>query len=144
MSNFAAGTKATFEGIAIHERGVIIEGNQSLATLLNCSVESLRGLNLLDWFTRASRSVIEESILLGNFRPFEAVARRADKTELHVRTVHQAHLSRPGAKSWSPRSGTSRSANAPPSLEHRAAAAPAAISPAGFPGQTGRRHRRGY
>jgi len=76
--------EATFEGIAIHERGVIIEGNQALATLLNCSVESLRGLNLLDWFTRASRNVIEESILLGNFRPFEAVARRDDKSELHV------------------------------------------------------------
>ncbi len=76
--------EATFEGIAIHERGVIIEGNQALASLLNCRSEALRGVNLLDWFTRASRNVIEESILLGNFRPFEAVARRADKSELHV------------------------------------------------------------
>ncbi len=76
--------EATFEGIAIHERGIIIEANQALATLLRCNPESLRGQNLLDWFTRASRDMIEESILLGNFRPFEAVARRPDKTELHV------------------------------------------------------------
>jgi PAS domain S-box-containing protein len=76
--------EATFEGIAIHERGVILEANQSLATLLRCEPAALVGQNLLDWFTRASRDVIEESLLLGNFRPFEAVARRPDKTELHV------------------------------------------------------------
>jgi PAS domain S-box-containing protein len=76
--------EATFEGIAIHERGVILETNQALATLLHCEIITLPGQNLLDWFTRASRNVIEESILLGNFRPFEAVALRPDKTELHV------------------------------------------------------------
>lgn len=76
--------EATFEGIAIHEKGVILEANQALATLLRTDVAALIGQNLLDWFTRASRDVIEESILLGNFRPFEAVARRPDKTELHV------------------------------------------------------------
>lgn len=76
--------EATFEGIAIHEKGVILEANQALATLLRCEAASLNGQNLLDWFTRASRNVIEESILLGNFRPFEAVARRSDKTELHL------------------------------------------------------------
>jgi PAS domain S-box-containing protein len=63
---------------------VIIEANQALATLLRCDAASLVGQNLLDWFTRASRDVIQESILLGNFRPFEAVARRPDKTDLHV------------------------------------------------------------
>ena len=76
--------EATFEGIAIHEKGVILEANQALASLLRCEPSALGGQNLLDWFTRASRNVIEESILLGNFRPFEAVARRPDKTELHV------------------------------------------------------------
>ena len=76
--------EATFEGIAIHEKGEIIEANQALAGLLRCEPASLVGQNLLDWFTRASRDVIQESILLGNFRPFEAVARRPDKTELHV------------------------------------------------------------
>ena len=76
--------EATFEGIAIHRRGVIIEANHALATLLRCDEKSLPGQNLLDWFTHASRNMIEESILLGNFRPFEAVAQRPDKTELHV------------------------------------------------------------
>jgi PAS domain S-box-containing protein len=76
--------EATFEGIAIHEKGVILETNQALATLLGCELDALPGQNLLNWFTRASRDMIEESILLGNFRPFEAVARRPDKTELHV------------------------------------------------------------
>ena len=76
--------EATFEGIALHEKGVILEANQALATLLRCEVDALPGKNLLDWFTRASRDVIQESILLGNFRPFEAVALRPDKTELPV------------------------------------------------------------
>ncbi len=76
--------EATFEGIAIHEKGKILETNQALATLLRCELNTLPGQNLLDWFTRASRDMIEESILLGNFRPFEAVAKRPDKTELHL------------------------------------------------------------
>jgi len=76
--------EATFEGIALHDKGVVIEGNKALATLLECNVADLAGKNLLDWFTRASRGVIEESILLGNFRPFEAVARRSNKSEVHL------------------------------------------------------------
>ena len=76
--------EATFEGIALHEKGVILEANQALATLLRCELSALPGKNLLDWFTRASRDVIQESILLGNFRPFEAIALRPDKTELPV------------------------------------------------------------
>ena len=82
--HFRSWYEATFEGIAIHERGIILETNQALATLLNCEHTALPKQNLLDWFTRASRNVIEESILLGNFRPFEAVALRPDKSELHV------------------------------------------------------------
>ncbi len=82
--HFRSWYEATFEGIAIHERGIILETNQALATLLNCEHAALPKQNLLDWFTRASRNVIEESILLGNFRPFEAVALRPDKSELHV------------------------------------------------------------
>lgn len=76
--------EATFEGIAIHRGGIIIEANQSLAVLLRCEPSALVGKNLLDWFTHASREMIEESIILGNFRPFEAVACRPDNTELHV------------------------------------------------------------
>lgn len=76
--------EATFEGIAIHDKGTILEANHPLAVLLQCEVTDLRGYNILDWFTRASRGIIEESILLGNFRPFEAVVRRKDKSELHL------------------------------------------------------------
>jgi len=76
--------EATFEGIAIHEKGVILEANKALAGLLQCDLADLAGRNLLDWFTRSSRTVIEESILLGNFRPFEAVARRTNKSEIHL------------------------------------------------------------
>ena len=84
QEHFRRWYEATFEGIAIHEKGRILETNQALATLLRCELNALPGQNLLDWFTRASRDMIEESILLGNFRPFEAVAKRPDKTELHL------------------------------------------------------------
>jgi PAS domain S-box-containing protein len=81
---FRRWSEATFEGIAIHERGVIIEANRSLATLLQVPAGDLPGRSILDWFTRSSRDVILESVLLGNFRPFEAVARRADKSEIQL------------------------------------------------------------
>lgn len=76
--------EATFEDIAIHEKGIILEANQPLAALLARPPGELIGKNLLDRLTRASRDLIEESILLGNYRPFEALACRADKTELHL------------------------------------------------------------
>ncbi|MBI5388081.1 MAG: GAF domain-containing protein [Verrucomicrobia bacterium] len=74
--------EATFEGIAIHEKGVIIEANPTLGKMVGCPASELAGKNLLDWFTLSSRSLVEDSILLGNYRPFEAVIRRADKSEL--------------------------------------------------------------
>jgi PAS domain S-box-containing protein len=92
QAHFRRWYEATFEGIAIHEKGRILETNQALATLLRCELNTLPGQNLLDWFTRASREMIEESILLGNFRPFEAVAKRPDKTELHLE-IFTKHIS---------------------------------------------------
>jgi PAS domain S-box-containing protein len=79
---FRAWYEATSEGIALHDHGTIIEANPMLGRLLGCSQEELAGHNLLEWFTQTSRSVVQESILLGNFRPFEAVVRRADGTEM--------------------------------------------------------------
>ncbi len=76
--------EAAFEGIAIHERGAVIEANQALATLLHRELQELPGSNVLDWFTRASRDLIQESLLLGTFRPFEAVAVRTDNSEVHL------------------------------------------------------------
>lgn len=74
--------EATFEGIAIHEKGLIIEANPMLGKMLQCKSEELQGRSLLDWFTLTSRSLVEDSILLGNYRPFEAVIRLPDKTEV--------------------------------------------------------------
>ena len=74
--------EATFEGIAIHDKGVIIEANPMLGKMLGCPAPELAGQNLLEWFTLASRSLVEDSLLLGNYRPFEAVIRRVDKNEV--------------------------------------------------------------
>ena len=53
-----------------------------LGRLLGCEPAELVGKNLLEWFTLTSRSMVEESILLGNYRPFEAVVGRSDGAEL--------------------------------------------------------------
>ena len=79
---FRSWYEATFEGIAIHEKGVVIEANPILGRLLGCSAAELVGTNLLDRFTLASRNLVGHSILLGNYRPFEAIIRRPDKTEV--------------------------------------------------------------
>jgi len=78
---------ATHEGVAIHDKGIIVKVNPVLARWLGGSPETLRGRNLLEWFNPASRQMVSDSILLGNYRPFEAVLRRADQTEVTVEMV---------------------------------------------------------
>ncbi len=70
--------EAAFEGIAIHEGGVILDANQALADLFGYSVPEMIGRHALDLAAPPSREVIRQHIQSGDERPYEAVGLRKD------------------------------------------------------------------
>ena len=87
-------SEATSEGIAIHKKGVIVDCNHRLATLLGFeSPEEIIGKNLLDFIDAAYRSAVNDRLVLGNYEPFDAVALRRNAPEFQVEIFSKAATS---------------------------------------------------
>ncbi|MHC4952106.1 MAG: PAS domain S-box protein, partial [Planctomycetota bacterium] len=65
QARFERLAEASFEGILIHEKGVIIESNQQFADMIGYSLEELKGFNGLDLFTPESQEMAREKIASG-------------------------------------------------------------------------------
>jgi PAS domain S-box-containing protein len=70
--------EATVEGIAIHEDGVIVDANQSLADMFGYPLAELLGRHILDLAAPESRDEVRRHLLAGDERPYEATGRRRD------------------------------------------------------------------
>jgi PAS domain S-box-containing protein len=75
---------AAFEGTALLGKNQILEANDRLAALFGYQTAALVGMNFLDLIAPESRRAIAESLQLGNYRSFEAVARRQDGSLLPI------------------------------------------------------------
>lgn len=71
---------ATSEGIAVHERGIILEANQAMADMFGYQVSELIGMSALDLHPPEIRTIIAERILARRDEPHEDVALRKDGT----------------------------------------------------------------
>ncbi len=71
-------SEAAFEGIIIHEKGVIIDSNQTFARLLGYNVSEVIGKNGLAFAAPDYRDLVLQNILKGYEKPYEAVALRKD------------------------------------------------------------------
>jgi len=76
--------EATFEAIAIHERGKILEVNQCFCDMFGYEAEEVIGMNALDFAAPESRDLIREKLLSGDDEPYEAVGLRKNGTLLHA------------------------------------------------------------
>ena len=76
--------EASFEGIAIHDKGDVLDVNANLPQMFGYTREEMLSMNILDLLDDESRSVLSESILLGNFRAFDAKGRHKDGSRLHL------------------------------------------------------------
>lgn len=95
-------SEAAFEGIVIHERGKILELNQTLALMLGYEPSELIGRSGLDMVTPEYKDVLMQQILSGSEEPYEAVAIRKDGTTFPVEirgrtTQYKGRLVRVGA-----------------------------------------------
>ena len=73
-------SEATFEGIAITEKGVIIDANERFAEMLGYSLKETIGMNVIDLVAPESRELVQERILSGYESPYEHRALRKDKS----------------------------------------------------------------
>lgn len=71
---------ASFGGIAIHDKGVIIEANQGLTTMTGFSYDQLIGMDGLLLISPTHRDLVLQHIGSGYEEPYEAVGIRNDKS----------------------------------------------------------------
>ncbi len=82
-------SSATSEGVAVHQRGIIIDANQPLADMFGYDISDLMGHNLLELFDEASRNTVSESLLLGNFKIFEAVGQKKNGNQFPIEIINK-------------------------------------------------------
>jgi PAS domain S-box-containing protein len=71
-------SEASFEGIAIHDKGTILEANETLAMMFGYEVAEVIGMHVIDFTAPESRGLIQQSIQAKREEPFEAVGLRKD------------------------------------------------------------------
>ncbi|MGD0036969.1 MAG: PAS domain S-box protein [Bacteroidota bacterium] len=72
--------QASLEGIAIHEKGRILDANQVFIDLFGYELSEIIGMNVLDLATPESRDLVRNNFLMGYEKPYEAMGLRKDGT----------------------------------------------------------------
>ena len=85
LERFRALHNASFGGIAIHDKGVILECNQGLSDMTGYSVEELIGMDGLLLVHPDQRGMVMHKIITGHEKPYEAIAVRKNGEQYPVR-----------------------------------------------------------
>jgi len=82
---------AAFEGIAITEHGVFLDGNDQLAAMLGCTLTELIGRSAVDFVAPADRERVINKMATASEEPYTHAAQRPDGTtfpvEVRARTM---------------------------------------------------------
>jgi PAS domain S-box-containing protein len=71
-------SEATFEAIAIHDKGKILDVNQTFAKMFGYELSEVIGKNVVDFVAPESRDIVLKNILSGFEKPYESIALRKD------------------------------------------------------------------
>ena len=66
---FRSLAEASFEGIAITEKGIVIDANERMAEMLGYSHDEIIGMNVMDMVAPESRDLVRERILMDTKHP---------------------------------------------------------------------------
>ena len=76
---------ASFEGILIHDNGMVLDANKTLLKTFGYgSLKDLKGRNVLDLVSEQSRPIALENIRAGSTEPYEITIYRGDGTQAPV------------------------------------------------------------
>ncbi len=84
-ARFKALHNASFGGIAIHDKGMILDCNQGLSEMTGYSQTELVGMNGLLLIAEKSRDLVMDKILDGNEKAYEATGLRRNGEEYPIR-----------------------------------------------------------
>lgn len=84
-TRFKALHNASFGGISIHDKGIILECNRGLAEMTGYSTTELIGMNGLMLIAERYRDYVMSKILAGDENPYEAVGLRKNGEEYPMR-----------------------------------------------------------
>jgi len=82
---FRALHNASFGGIAIHDKGLILDCNQGLSKISGYSLDELIGMNGLKLIAPGSRDLVMGNILSGYEKPYEAMGLRKNGESYPIR-----------------------------------------------------------
>lgn len=82
---FKALHNASFGGITIHDKGIILECNKGLSEMTGYSVDELIGMNGLLLIAEQAREMVMEKIVAGYEKPYEAIGLRKNGEEFPIR-----------------------------------------------------------
>jgi PAS domain S-box-containing protein len=87
---------STFEGVLVHEEGVIVAANQALAVMSGYSREELIGMRVFDILVSEHRAVAAEKMMHPEVQPFEARGLRKDGgiVDIEIRAKSFLHASK--------------------------------------------------
>jgi PAS domain S-box-containing protein len=83
---FKALHNASFGGIAIHDKGIILECNLGLSTMTGYGIDELIGMDGLLLIAEQSREFVMQNILAGDEKPYEASGVRKNGEEYTLRS----------------------------------------------------------
>ncbi len=82
---------AAEEGIAIHDKGTIVQANEALAKMFGYELSEMIGMYAEKLATPESWQIILEKIATGYDKPYEAVGVRKDGSTFHCQLVGKPH-----------------------------------------------------
>jgi PAS domain S-box-containing protein len=82
---------AVFEGIVVHDNGVIVDANESFATLFGYGVDEVIGMRVMDFIVPESRGVVSESVAHMSEVPYGALGRRKDGSSVPIEIRAKKH-----------------------------------------------------
>jgi PAS domain S-box-containing protein len=83
-TRYRALSEATFEAIFISEKGVCLDANQRAAELFGYDYNELIGIFGTDVIAPDSKELVEQNMLSGYERPYEAIAQKKDGSQFYV------------------------------------------------------------
>ncbi|MBE9142654.1 hybrid sensor histidine kinase/response regulator [Planktothrix mougeotii] len=84
--------ETTFDGIIIHENGMILDANQGAAIMFDCCLENMIGSSFLDFVTPDSQTLILHNLQKNLEAPVEAVGLKKDGIKFNLEIIGRPHV----------------------------------------------------
>jgi diguanylate cyclase (GGDEF)-like protein/PAS domain S-box-containing protein len=77
-------SEATSEGIIIHDKGKIIEGNDKSAKMFGVEISKAVGQSVLKFITPSNRTIVVQKMITNYSKPYEVMAQKIDGTRFPI------------------------------------------------------------